>query len=115
MIGTSEDGFGKAMPKLLDEAQRLGDLICKLFEQETQTNRSPIVNDKSQKKVMPKLLEEAQRLGSLIYKLFEQEAQTNRSPTVNDKSQKCLEEGNFFFKSTNLKKNNFFYKHSSYV
>ncbi|KAJ9696093.1 hypothetical protein PVL29_008374 [Vitis rotundifolia] len=46
---TSKDEFGKVMHKLLEEAQRPGGLIRKLFEQEAQTNRSPIVNDRNQK------------------------------------------------------------------
>ncbi|RVW54749.1 hypothetical protein CK203_071945 [Vitis vinifera] len=47
--GTSEDEFSKVMHKLLEEAQRPGGLIRKLFEQEVQTNRSPTVNDRNQK------------------------------------------------------------------
>ena len=66
-------------------------------------------------KVMHKLLEEAQRPGGLIRKLFEQEVQTNRSPTVNDRNQKGNKEGNFSFKSSNLKKNKNFHQHLSYI
>ncbi|RVX20496.1 hypothetical protein CK203_002554 [Vitis vinifera] len=40
-VRTSEDEFSKVMHKLLEEAQRPGGLIRKLFEQEVQTNRSP--------------------------------------------------------------------------
>ncbi|KAL6338307.1 hypothetical protein AAG906_018582 [Vitis piasezkii] len=47
--GTSEDEFSKVMHKLLEEAQRPGGLMRKLFEQEVQTNRSPTVNARNQK------------------------------------------------------------------